>query len=112
MSRATKLSEAAAFGFTLNDDQMWILKLQLFNLVHSAENAVCALTFWQRLDGVHDGLWNAHLLDADVCRVVEHLRNSEALVGQPQDLLSCLVLSTEHHLLSWLEDRKTKEEER
>lgn len=69
------------------------------------------MTFWQGLDGVHDGLRDAHLLDADVCRVEEHLRNSKALVCQPQDLLSCLVLSTEDHLLSWLEDRKTKEEE-
>lgn len=72
---------------------------------------VLALTFRQGLDGVHDGLWDAHLLDADVCRVEEHLGDSEALVGQPQDLLSCLVLSTEDHLLLWLVDRERKNDE-
>lgn len=68
-----------------------------------------ALTFRQGLDGIHDGLWDAHLLDADVCRVEEHLRDSKALIGQPQDLLSRLVLPAEDHLLQWLVGR---EEER
>lgn len=62
-------------------------------------------TFWQRLDGVHDGLGDAHLLDADVCRVEEHLGDGKALVGQPQDLLSGLVFSAEDHLLLRLSAR-------
>lgn len=60
------------------------------------------LTFRQGLDGVDYGLRDAHLLDADVWRVEEHLGHSKALVGQPQDLFPRLVLSTEDHLLWWL----------
>lgn len=36
----------------------------------------------------------------------EHLGDSKALVGQPQDLLTCFVLSTEDHLLFRLVDRE------
>lgn len=67
------------------------------------------LTFRQRLHRVDDGLWDSHLLDPDVGRVEEHLGDGEALVGQPQDLLSCFVLPTEDHLLTGLVSRNTRE---
>ena len=66
-------------------------------------------TLWHGADGADHSLWDAHLLDADVRGVEERLWDGKAFVGQAEDLLPCLVLPSEHHVLWALQpDHKTQ----
>lgn len=107
--RCSDRSEAASL-MEVNRKQ-WKRVGEAVNRLRGARELWWGPTFRQRLDGVHNSLRDAHLLDADVCRVEEHLRDGKALVGQPQDLLSSLVFSAEDHLLPRLGGRERRNHE-
>lgn len=104
LGRCSDRSEAASLMG--ENRKQWKRVGEAVNRLCGARELRRGPTFRQRLDGVHDGLRDAHLLDANVCWVEEHLRDGKALVGQPQDLLSGLVFSTEDHLLPRLGGRE------
>lgn len=65
-------------------------------------------TFRHIVNGVDQSLRYAHLLNADVRGVKEHLWDCKPLIGEPQNLLPGLIFASKIHLLSRLQHKEKK----